>query len=174
MATSHHAHDLQLHECRKGEAMKLLKMVLFAAFVPTVAFAQAQPSQETDTNQDTPKTDTYKSDQGTTDMSKPFGLTVKPLTEDQRSSYGAKEGGLLVTKVESGSPADKAGVKVGDVVTKINDTALASNDDLTKALKQGEKAEHGQVSIEIVRDHQTKDLKATLQPKSSMQPDTMD
>jgi len=43
-------------------------------------------------------------------------------------------GGAKVTKVVSGSPAAKAGLKVGDVITALDGKSIASADDLTSAV----------------------------------------
>ncbi len=146
--------------------MKFLKMILFAAFVPAVGFAEppsSQPSQENTGN--APDKDASMS------KGSAFGVTAKPLTSDMRSSYGGpKDAGLLVTKVESGSPADKAGVRAGDVITKIDDTSLTSSDDLTKASKQDQKAGKSAVTIEVFRDHQAKQLQLTTGQNSETQP----
>jgi serine protease Do len=49
-------------------------------------------------------------------------LGVKPstLTPDRRSTYGVREGGALVEQVTEGTPADKAGFQVEDVVVRYN------------------------------------------------------
>ncbi len=42
--------------------------------------------------------------------------------------------GAHVVEVVAGGPADKAGVKVGDIILKVNDQAVDANNDLAKAL----------------------------------------
>jgi serine protease Do len=50
-----------------------------------------------------------------------FGLEVQPLTPDLAKQLGmpAKQQGLLVTSVKSGSPAAEEGIQEGDVITKV-------------------------------------------------------
>jgi serine protease Do len=50
-----------------------------------------------------------------------FGLEVQPLTPDLAKQLGmsAKQQGLLVTSVKSGSPASEEGIQEGDVITKV-------------------------------------------------------
>jgi serine protease Do len=47
-----------------------------------------------------------------------LGVTVQTVTSDMAASLGLKEqGGVIVSGVTSGSPADHAGLKQGDVIT---------------------------------------------------------
>lgn len=46
------------------------------------------------------------------------------------------EGGAEITDITDESPADKAGLKEGDVITKVNDEKIADADDLYKAIGQ--------------------------------------
>jgi len=67
--------------------------------------------------------------------------------------FGAKEG-LLVRSVALNSPADKAGIKAGDVIVKAGDTRIATNRDMESALRASRSS--GQLPITIVRGkHQT-------------------
>jgi putative serine protease PepD len=47
----------------------------------------------------------------------------------------ADNGGAIVQQVESGSPADQAGLEVGDVVTRIGDRPIAGSEDLVGAVQ---------------------------------------
>jgi serine protease Do len=44
--------------------------------------------------------------------------------------YGSGEGGVVVTQVTPGGPSDKAGLKVGDVITAVNGERVKTGDDL--------------------------------------------
>jgi putative serine protease PepD len=75
-------------------------------------------------------------------------------------------GGARITTIVKGSPAAKAGLKVGDVVTAFNGNAISSADDLTAAVFH---AKSGQtVTVTIRRHGATKRLSMTLgvQPTS--------
>jgi S1-C subfamily serine protease len=68
--------------------------------------------------------------------------------------------GVVIQSVAAGSPAETAGLKVGDVLTKINDTTIkdaASASAAVQALKVGD-----EVTVEITRDRKTMTVKATL------------
>src|SRR5579862_9854667 len=54
-----------------------------------------------------------------------LGVTIQPMTRDLADSFGLKDAkGALVSNVESGSPAEKAGLESGDVLTEVNGTAI--------------------------------------------------
>jgi len=68
--------------------------------------------------------------------------------------------GAYVVEVVSGSPAEEAGVKVDDIITKIDDKKLDSDSalaDIIASKKPGDK-----VSLDIWRDGQSLNLSATL------------
>ena len=128
--------------------MKIMKLALLAALVPGTAFA------------DSSDTKTEQAQVNTTGQSAQLGLTALAMTADRRADYGApKDAGLLVTKVEEGGPAAKAGVKVGDVITKIGDTDLKTSGDLVKATKD---QKDNEAKISIVRDHHEMNVQAKL------------
>jgi serine protease Do len=67
--------------------------------------------------------------------------------------------------VVSGSPADKAGLKQGDVITKVNNTTLDDSHSLASALSQygpGEK-----ITLTVVRSGKTQTVDVTLAPYPS-------
>lgn len=54
-----------------------------------------------------------------------IGVTVQPVTKEIGDSLGLKESeGALVSGTQPDSPAAKAGIKVGDVITAINGAKL--------------------------------------------------
>ena len=61
-----------------------------------------------------------------------MGVTVTPVEADYQRRFGWPEG-LYVNSVESGSCAEKAGIKMGDIITKLGDTAVTSMGELTAA-----------------------------------------
>lgn len=60
-------------------------------------------------------------------------VTVATITEDDQASYLIPNG-VYVIEVESGSPAEKAGVKKGDIITAIDDTVITTVEELKNAL----------------------------------------
>ena len=77
----------------------------------------------------------------------------------------ASGAGAQVAEVKNGSPADKAGLQTGDVVTKIDGIAIENADDLTakvSAYKPGDKA-----TFTITRKGATKTLDVTFGQRPS-------
>lgn len=69
-----------------------------------------------------------------------LGFKLQTITSDLARTMGLKEtAGLVVTSVVAGSPADRSGLKTGDVVTQINGMELKTEQDAEKALKEGSK-----------------------------------
>jgi serine protease Do len=66
-----------------------------------------------------------------------FGLALQPLTPEiaERMKVAEKQG-LVVEAVRSGSPADQAGLRRGDVITEVNRKPLSSVEELRAALEQ--------------------------------------
>jgi len=60
-----------------------------------------------------------------------LGIAVQPVTHEMADSIGLKSvQGVIVRKIYPDSPADKSGVKVGDVVLTLNDAGISSEQDL--------------------------------------------
>ena len=68
--------------------------------------------------------------------------------------------GALVGEVESGSPAEEAGLKPGDVITAINGKATSQSAALTGFVRQYSAGDT--VALTVVRDGKTLELTATL------------
>ena len=66
-----------------------------------------------------------------------LGVTVAPLTDAARARAGltADAQGLLVTALEADGPAARAGLRVGDVVTRVGDREIRDAADLEAALQ---------------------------------------
>ena len=62
--------------------------------------------------------------------------------------------GAKITDVTKASAADKAGLKVGDVITKINDVSINTPDDLYKTI--GKYKQNEKVTITYLRDEKTR------------------
>jgi S1-C subfamily serine protease len=69
-------------------------------------------------------------------------------------------GGAAIQDVTSGSAADTAGLQAGDVITKVDDTAITSPDDLAAAVNGHQPGD--QVTVTYQRDGATKTAKITL------------
>ncbi len=91
-----------------------------------------------------------------------LGVQVEELTPQLAEYFGAKNGGVLVSSINSGSPAEKAGLKAGDVITSINGDAVRDSEDVIDELR----AVEGQdVTIGILREKKESSVKATLEAR---------
>lgn len=88
-----------------------------------------------------------------------LGVSTQPLGDQLAKHFGVASG-VLVTSVTESSAASKAGVRAGDVITKVNAAAIDDTGDLLRGLGEA----GGEVTLEIVRDRKPQTLKATLEP----------
>jgi len=83
--------------------------------------------------------------------SKHIGVFLQELTPELGEYFGVKDGlGLLVTKTSPDSPAEKAGVKAGDVLIKANGKVIKSNAQLRSMIQKMKKGD--KVELELIRD----------------------
>ncbi|HWE45135.1 MAG TPA: Do family serine endopeptidase [Caulobacteraceae bacterium] len=62
-----------------------------------------------------------------------LGVTISSITDDMAASLNLpNHAGAYVTEVVPGGPSDRAGVKVGDIVTKLNGQPVKDNTELTR------------------------------------------
>jgi Do/DeqQ family serine protease len=90
-----------------------------------------------------------------------LGVSVQSMTSDLAASLKlSNTGGALVSGVEPGGAASRAGVKQGDVITAINGDKVADSNSLRNriaATKPG-----STIELEIVRNGKTETVRATL------------
>jgi serine protease Do len=86
-----------------------------------------------------------------------LGVSTAVINEDKNDT---KPNGAAITNITSGSAAEKAGLKVDDIITKIDDTKIASPLDLTEAIAA--KKPKDVVTVTYKRDGKETTTKATL------------
>lgn len=82
-----------------------------------------------------------------------LGVTISALQGDTKKAYKNQDG-ALITDIQKGSSADEAGLKRGDLVTKVNDKVIKSPSDLKNyigTLEIGQK-----ISLDFERDGENK------------------
>jgi Do/DeqQ family serine protease len=90
-----------------------------------------------------------------------LGVVVQPLTSDLAESLGLKQvGGALVNRVESGSAADRAGLKRGDVITRFSGSAVQDYNSLRNRV--AETAPGSAARVTVIREGQERELSVTL------------
>ena len=77
-----------------------------------------------------------------------LGIDVEALDGQLAEFFGVKEG-VLVRTVNRDSPADKAGIRAGDVIVRLDDVKVATPADVSARLRA---ARGRSVSIAVVRD----------------------
>ncbi len=90
-----------------------------------------------------------------------LGVSLVDISPELREHLGAsKDAGVLVESVADDSPAEKAGVKVGDVITAVDGKDVRSSSDLRAALR--DKKDGDSVRVEVQRNRGRSTLVATL------------
>src|SRR5713101_551665 len=90
-----------------------------------------------------------------------LGVGIQPVTPDLAKGFGLEQSaGALVASVVEGSPAARAGVKAGDIITEYNGRKVARSEDLPRAV--AETAVGREVPITVIRDGRPVALRATI------------
>jgi len=88
-----------------------------------------------------------------------LGVTPQDLDQAYQDALGAKRG-VVVSAVEKGEAADKAGVQRLDVITAVEGQAVSSQDELVAAVSSRRAGDT--IKLTILRDGKTLTLTATL------------
>ena len=95
-------------------------------------------------------------------LSKPIlnlGISIRTVDEALSKKLNMEQG-LYVVEVNAFSPAEKAGVKAGDLIVKVDGQRVKTFDEL-KEIKNS-KSEGDTIKLEVIRDGQTKTMDVTL------------
>lgn len=90
-----------------------------------------------------------------------LGLGLSDLPPDIAASQGLPSGGALVSGVVAGSPGDKAGIAVGDVLTRLDNAPLAGPADVGRVLAA--KRAGQSVAVVVVRGGSPRNVAVTLE-----------
>jgi serine protease Do len=91
-----------------------------------------------------------------------LGVTIQPLTPDMASSLGLKDTqGVIVSSVEPGGPAERAGAQTGDVITQLNGTPVRDGNQFRNAIAGI--APGTEVTITVIRGGQQQQLRLKLE-----------
>lgn len=90
-----------------------------------------------------------------------IGVQIAPVTKDVAEAIGLpRAAGALVRSVEKDGPADKAGVEAGDIITRVNGTAVERSGDLPRiigGIRPGTRA-----TLTVFRRGQSRELAVTV------------
>ncbi len=100
-----------------------------------------------------------------------LGVAIQNVTEELAKYYGIKETkGVYIAKVFEGDPADKAGIKIGDVIFSINGKPIDSSRDLTLTIGSASVGEI--VNVKLIHDGKEKMVKVELAKRPDQDPET--
>lgn len=92
-----------------------------------------------------------------------LGVSTQELTSSLREGLEYDGDGVLVTRVMPGSPADRAGLRKGDVVLSFNSRTLTSPEQLRSLVNDARPGRP--VALRIVRDGESRTVTAELAPR---------
>src|SRR5688572_15500461 len=86
-----------------------------------------------------------------------IGVVIQPVTKELADGFGlAKAQGALVSSVEKGSPADKAGIEAGDVILRFDGKNVTTSEDLPRLV--GSTKPGSKVAAQLIRNKATRDV----------------
>jgi serine protease Do len=90
-----------------------------------------------------------------------LGVTIQPITSELAASLGLSEvRGVIVSGVESGGPADSAGIKQGDVITAINGKPVEDSNSLRNQVASTQPGT--EVTLTVRRDSSEQPIRVKL------------
>jgi len=90
-----------------------------------------------------------------------LGVLIQPVTQGLADSFGLPQpAGALVSSVEKGGPAEKAGVEAGDVILKLNGQTIEDSSELPVQIAS--LAPGTAVNLEVWRTHAPRELSVKL------------
>lgn len=98
-----------------------------------------------------------------------LGVIPQAIDEDLAQALGLESSdGALITRVESGTPADKAGLKVEDVVVEMDGEKIV--DDTDFRLRIAERNPGDKVTLKVFRDGKYKEITVKLDERPDDRP----
>jgi len=94
-------------------------------------------------------------DQGAGDQDRgQLGLALAPLTPEVRRELGLPPGarGVFVARVQSGSPADEAGIEAGSLISMVGGQSVSTPAEVTEAVRAAAAAKRGAVMLRVEKD----------------------
>ncbi|NIM59446.1 MAG: PDZ domain-containing protein [Candidatus Aminicenantes bacterium] len=95
-----------------------------------------------------------------------IGVYIEEINRELSEYFGVKEGnGLLVAKITKDSPAEKAGLQVGDVIIKADGKRTERTRDLNRVIQDKEKGE--KIKIEVLRNKKARTIEVEIEEERS-------
>jgi len=138
---------VKLGEYPEGEAQRELAIRFPRLFVPPPPRGEMRRAQPMPEKPSAPLQRAWPQ----WEKRKYIGVYLEAINKELLAYFGVKEeSGLLVNSLTKGGPAEKAGVKVGDVIVRADGKKLATVDDLSALIQDKKKGDR--VKLDMVRD----------------------
>jgi len=99
-----------------------------------------------------------------------MGIGISDVTPENAKFFHVDNNeGAVVSQVESGSPAEKAGLKVGDVITALDGQKVSDASQLQ--IEVGQKQPGSSIKLEVLRDGKSTSIPVTLEEMGSRDKD---
>ncbi len=79
-----------------------------------------------------------------------IGVSLYELSDQLAKHFGADDGGALINEVMEDSPAEKAGLKAGDIIVKMDGEKVGDVDEVREAIQDKDEGET--VAVTVLRD----------------------
>ncbi len=90
-----------------------------------------------------------------------LGVSIQRVDPDMAKAFGLSQGGgALISDVSPSGPADKAGLRRGDIILELNGTSVTGPDDLS--LRTSEMPPGSVAHLQVFRNGQKKEIDITL------------
>lgn len=91
-----------------------------------------------------------------------IGVNLEEINKELSEYFGVKTGrGLLISQIVKDTPAEKAGLKVGDIIFKADGVRIESRRDLSKLIQNKEKGDR--IKIEFLRDRKARSVEVEIE-----------
>jgi len=91
-----------------------------------------------------------------------IGVNLEEINKELSEYFGVKKGrGLLISQIVKDTPAEKAGLKVGDIIFKADGVRIERRRDLSKLIQNKEKGDR--IKIEFLRDRKARSVEVEIE-----------
>jgi serine protease Do len=146
---------VKLGELAEDDAVREMDIRFPGLFGPEPAVPQ--PSKPEQAPKGAPRPSAPKTPGWAFESRKYIGIYCGELNRELAEHFGIKEGtGLLVSKVTEGGPAEKAKLKVGDIIVRVDGKRIETINDLLDAVQSKERG--SKIKLDILRDKKEMNL----------------
>lgn len=93
-----------------------------------------------------------------------LGVYLETIDSESAKYYGLQiDKGVLIGDVVSGTPADKAGLQRGDIITEVNGKAVKTGDELQEIVQKSKV--NATLTLKFIREHEVKNVTVVLAAK---------